>query len=224
MFECEHCHTTYTSERFYINHGPKCKTLLKKIEIKSIIGKNAFSYYKSYLKTKHCYNTDIETFSNSKYYKSFINFANFVISKKIPDIKTYLEFVNDRRIMPPVWCSDLVYSEYIKYLDTLEPLTLVHISIASLNKLSKIFNCEITEVLLKLYINEIIQLLHSRHLSPWFLLNSIHIESVLTNPSITESQHKVLEMFINPETWSNKFKQKGHHLIKIKKTLHDLKL
>lgn len=224
MFECEHCHTQYVNERFFIKHAFKCKVLAKKNEVKSVIGRNAFGYYKKYLETKRCYNTDIETFMSSKYYTSFINFAKFAIDKRIPDIPIYLEFVNGKRILPTVWSSSIVYSAYIKYLDTLNPLRAVGVSIVCLQKLSKIFDCDIEEVLLKLYINEIIELLQSRHLSPWFLLNSVSIGKILTNPSITENQHKVLEMFINPSKWQKKFDKNRKEVDEIKKYLKELNL
>lgn len=222
MFECEHCHTQYINERFFIKH--KCKVLAKKNEVKSFVGRIAFGYYTQYLQTKKCYNTDIETFLNSKYYTSFINFTKYAIDKKIPAIHIFLEFVNSKRILPTVWSSSIVYSAYIKHLDNLEPIKSVGVSISSIKRLSKIFDCEIEEVLPKLYINEIIELLQSRHLSPWLLLNSVNITKILTNPDITENQHKILEMFINPTKWQKKFDKNKKEVIEIKKYLKELKV
>jgi hypothetical protein len=223
-FECEHCHTQYINKRFFLKHADKCKVLAKKKEVKTSTGKAAFEYYKKFLISKKCYNSDLTTFMNSKYYKSFINFAKFVVDKKIPDISIYLDFVINKKILPGIWSSNIIYSAYVKHLDSLSPIDSVGVSILSLKKLSRIFDCDIEEVLPKLYINEIIELLHSRHLSPWFLLNSIRINDILTDPNITENQHVVLEMFINPTKWGKNFDNHKIEVKNIKKYLKSLNL
>lgn len=205
MFECEHCHTNYTSERFLLKHS--CKIMEKKKIMKSLLGKRSFNFYIQYLESKKCYNSDIETFIHSKLFTTFTKFTTFVDDKKIPDVNLYMKFVNKYSILPAIWTNSIIYSAYLKEIDSLSPLESVEISINSIQKLSKIFECESSEVLPKLYIAEILSMLKSRHISPWYFINSPHFETIVSNPKITKNEHYVLELFINPKKWNKKFQK-----------------
>lgn len=224
MYECEHCHKTYVNNRYYLKHFNQCKIYLRKHELSTVIGKNAFNYYKKWLKSKQCMNDDSNTFITSRFYNSFIKFSKFVVDKKIVDIDLYFDYMIIKKINPMIWTNDIIYSVYIKLVDDLSPMDSVNLSIKTLIKLGKIFDCEPYQVMKKLSISEIIELLYSRHFTPWFLLNSNDITNILNNPDISKSQHIILEGFINPKIWTKKFKDNSIELSKVKDYLKNLNL
>lgn len=224
MYECEHCKKTYITERYYTKHFKSCRPLLRKTELETVVGSSAFKFFKRWLATKQCMNIEIETFISSRYYNSFIRFAKFIINRKIGDVDLYFNHVIKHKMEPTIWSNQIVYSSYLKMIDELDPISSIKYSIKTIVRLSRIFDCEPTEVSTRLYINEIIELLYSRHITPWFLLNCKDINSILTNPNITKDQHILLEAFINPKKWNKKFKKFDKEVIEIKEYLTNMDL
>ena len=72
-FVCTFCGKHYQRETAYMKH--ECKQMKRDAQIKTPIGQAAYSYYSKWMRAHRKMIPAIENFMTSKYYTSFIKFA-----------------------------------------------------------------------------------------------------------------------------------------------------
>lgn len=166
-FECQHCNKKFVSEKNYNNHSCEEKERYEYCT-QTIEGRRAYLYYKHWQSIKGRI-SDVKTFTTSRYYNSFISFIGFIDEKLLPSPKKYIEYCETRTLLPTLWKRGDVYLSYMKVYDSLvDPVEQVNSSIQTLKRLAEHIDCGVHEVFVYLYGGEVLKLLTTRQLSPFF--------------------------------------------------------
>lgn len=204
-YECSFCGTTFVNESRYLKH--KCEKMKRYEDIKSPIGQAAFMLYQLWFTTKKKTAPSVETFLISKYYKSFIRFADFVKKLKITEPELFIRMMNEKNILPAHWTMDEMYAYYLEYLDRrLSPKRQAGITIRTIEKIADAAECDPGEIFAVLTAGDVIQLIRERKFSPWVLLRSRKFLTMVELMT-TEEQH-ILEGLVRAEYWKQKFQSK----------------
>ncbi len=152
----------------------RCRERDRIDELRSGIGQAAYSYYSEWMKQKKRSVPPIETFSASRYYTTFIKFAEFAAKTNIPNIPQFIKMmVTQNDISPSLWCRDNVYSMYLQWYDqAFPPEVQVLESLDYLKLLAEDYEVELNKVFTVMPNELLVQLIKRRKLSPWFLMSS----------------------------------------------------
>lgn len=168
---CHHCDHPFVSERVYMKH--RCKEMLRNEELRSPLGQAAFSFYKEWMRLSNRRAPPIETFGSSRYYASFIKFANHVKRVHLPTPLTFVRSMVDNKLDPSLWTRDNVYALYMTGYDSVVSPTKQFVeSIDVIAQLINEHNCDPDKIFHTLGVNKILDLAQKRKLSPWFLIAS----------------------------------------------------
>ena len=199
-WRCQYCKKTFQNEKVFLKHICKEKQRLE--ELKTPNGQAAYSYYCIWLKFQKFSVPPIDTFSTSRQYRAFINFAKYSIRLNLqPDAFIKLMIKND--IEPVLWCRDAVYSLYLEQYDRIiHPLEQAVNSIDHLQKIANKEDISLAECLYKLGFKHVLEQIRLRKISPWLLFNS----NVCTTffRSLDPDDITILEGVINTNAWSER--------------------
>lgn len=202
MFECTYCHKTYTQEDKFLKH--RCKTMERIEDQNTIIGQTAYKQYCLWMKLYKRNEPKLETFLQSKFYGTFMKFAEYTIQLKLPDVEMFIKLMIDKDFSPFLWMNDKVYVMYLEHLDRRStPIKQASITCTTLINLADDYNLDVSEVFSIVTVSEVLQLLRERKLSPWILLTSNKFKQFLI--SSTPEEQKLLEDLIRPVYWKVKF-------------------
>jgi len=222
MKQCEYCFKKFKIEKAFVKH--ECKEMKRHKYVKTLEGTKAYGYFKMWVKGKKSSSYDVDHFIDSNYYKSFVRFGEYVKNRNIANLPMFIKFLIIKQLTPNTWCSDMVLTAYIEYIDTQKPMDSVVGSLQTLNKLGTSFNCSINEVLYKLRPNEYIHLIQTRHLTPWLLLNTKGFKAFLMSGNMNREQTMIVDSLIPSSVWKKKLISNPKHVIKIKEYIEKLKL
>ena len=222
IHQCKFCLIKLKTQKGIDSH--RCRDMKRMEYVSTVGGLKSYAYFKMWVKMKHSTAYDLDYFINSRFYNSFVEFSEFVPKRNIVAVDLYLKFMILKSLTPNIWCSDIVYEAFINYLDHSEPMNCVNISLKTLNKLSTNFDCDIDDVMYKMYPNEFIDLLNTRHLSPWLLLNTQGFVDFLDSGNLSEEQELIITGLISKDEWVNNFKSNPNLLVTIKGYVEKLKL
>jgi len=221
---CEYCGHQFVKTRAYDNHC--CLQMQKSYIFDTPLGSAAFFYYKEWLRLKNK-NTNItgETFLQTKYFSSFINFIKFSNRMLLPDRSSFIKYVVQLNLLPIHWCSDEVYIEYIRNLDThFTPLQQAQVTKKTVHELATIFDCDTGNIFMHLLPGDFLRLLKARKLSPWILLLSTKFRQYLMNKISREVHSIVTDTIINPSVWKHKFENNKSMVELMREEVQKLKL
>lgn len=203
VFECTHCHKNYSRERAFMEH--KCPVRERIEQLKSPLGQAAYMFYAKWMHASKRAIPEQSTFMNSKFYESFVRFAKFNKALQLPSTDLYVQVMMQKAIPPNLWTDDRAYAIYLEHMEYhIDPKLSIIMTSESLAKLSKEYECDISDVFKRVNKNDIIQLIRERKLSPWILLKSPRFAEFLDDCS-TE-QMSILENLIDSSFWKKKFK------------------
>lgn len=209
-WKCEYCGKVLSNETYFLKHTCKQKTRAE--EINSPLGKSAYFFYCDWMKAYKRKPPNIETFTTSRYYASFVAFAKHVQKLKLADPNSFVQMMCLKDISPMLWRRDQCYSMYLEWLDrNTNPLDQVKQSIECLIDLSTEMNVELSEIFNVVGITKITELIRERKLSPWFLFCSKKFSVFLK--SISKDETIELSAVINPSHWAEKL-QNDKKLVK----------
>ena len=201
-FECRFCGMRFKQEARYMSH--RCTAMKRDEQIKTPLGQTAWSYYQKWMKTQRRAVPSIETFLTSKFYTTFIKFAEFAQKVGLPDVDTFIWYMTEKKIPPVIWVNNEIYTTYIEFIDKKSnPYKEAKRTIDNLFKLADDLQCEVKELFDHLAPNDIIQMLHRRQLSPWILLHSSKFKQFLIHKT-TKDERIVMETIIRPDYWAEK--------------------
>lgn len=212
----------FKQESRYMNH--RCTQMKRDEQIKTPQGQAAWSYYQKWMKAQRRSIPSIETFLTSKFYTTFIKFAEFVQKTGLPDIDTFVWYMTEKKIQPVIWINNDIYQNYLEFIDKkADPIKEAQRTIDFMFNLADEFECEVGEIFEHLHPNDVIQMLTRRQLSPWILLHSPKFKQFLIHKTKTD-ERLVMETIIRPDYWAKKLSKHPDVVAHMKLFAHELDL
>lgn len=186
VWKCTFCGHDFVLETMFMKHN--CKEKQRHEQLRSPIGQAAYQYYAEWMRLKKHSVPPIETFAESKFYSTFIKFAQHVTKVHIPNVKQFIRLmVENDNVAPGLWCRDNVYSMYLKAYDAaVSPLDQFMASLQLLEELALELKVGLGEVYPAIGVDTLEDLIKKRKLSHWFLLASAKFRSYLLKLSAEE--------------------------------------
>lgn len=220
-FECKFCNARFVSEDRFLRH--RCKQMIRDEQLRTPIGQAAWIYYQKWMKVYHRQVPRSSSFLRSKFFSSFIRFAEFVKKVHLPDPDTFIWLMKEKDISPTIWNNDQVYAIYLEFLDRKgDPKKHAEITVDTLFKVAEAGECQVGDVFEIFTPTEVIQLLRERRISPWILLNSKKFMKFFVCSSAEE--RIVMESIIRPNYWAEKFRKRPKDVEMMRKIVSELKL
>jgi hypothetical protein len=218
---CHYCAKRFTNEMVFMRHV--CKEKTRAQEIASPAGQAAYSFYCEWMRQKKFKTQTVEAFTNSRYYKAFVNFAKMVAKAGISKPDRYIELMVDGSITPDLWCREQCYSTYLDYMDTREkPLDQVAASIQCLMDLADSQGVEYSKIIAHLGVQGTLQLIVQRKLSPWFLFHSSTAQELIRTLTIEEK--KAYDQVIKFSMWAERLQENAAIREEIKSIVREVGL
>lgn len=195
-FKCSYCGRLFVRERSWESHLTVCPVKVKQDRAKTPTGIAAFTFYAQWRKQKGHGKVEVQSFMDSRFYSVFLKFSEFVIDKSIPNPEMYVELMISRKIDPSMWCHSSSYSEFFKwYTRRYHPYNQVEDTVAFLTSLSEQHGMDVQAMVKSLKVEQMVQYIRQRKISPWVFVNSSVMKSVI--PSLDTQQKKILEVVLD---------------------------
>lgn len=221
-FTCKHCTHGFSSETRYIQH--KCKQMKRAEELQTPIGQAAWSYYQQWMRSHKRMPPPSSSFLSSKYFRTFINFATHVQQVNLPHPDKFMWLMKERNIPPTIWTTNDVYSLFLEHIDRVSsPLEQAKLSIDTLLNIADKAQVQVDDVFNVITLNDVIQLLRLRRLSPWLLLNSKKFKQMYKETASSE-QRIIIDTVIRGDYWIDKFQQFPKELLVIRQYVSELNI
>lgn len=218
---CTHCNNRFQSETRYMKHV--CEPKRRSVEIRTPLGQSALSLYRHWMKLKRFSEPSTAAFMESKYYRSFINFAQLVMDANISRPDRYMELMVEAEVLPILWCREQCYAVYLEWMDKLsDPLDQVQESINYLMDICEKEDVALENIFEHLGAQRIISLVRQRRLTPWLLFCSPSFGKFLKN--LDREHMKVFNTVVNASYWGERFNKEKAMIDNIKMIVRELKL
>jgi hypothetical protein len=212
----------FVREDRYLAH--KCKQMRRVEEFQSPLGQTAWQYYQMWMRKMKRASPPPNSFLTSKYFRTFINFAQFAKNTNLPTPEKFIWLMVEKDFPPVIWCNDMVYTTYLEFLDyKTTPMEQVKLSLETLLGYATKHDIDIALVFDKLLPTEIIHMVRTRRLSPWLLLFSQSFKKMFKE-RLTVEQKVILETLIRPDHWSDQFVEHSETVKKIKDIVKEVNL
>lgn len=218
---CNFCEKRFQNETFYMKH--RCEQRKRHNELKTPLGQAAFGYYREWMTLKKFSAPSSSAFLESKYYRSFMNFAQLVVDANISRPDRFMELMVEADVLPILWCREQCYAVYLEWMDKLsDPLDQVQESINYLMDLAEKDGVELNKIYEHLGAQKVLSLVRQRRLTPWLLFCSPSFGKFLR--SMDEAQLKVFNIIVNAQYWGNRFQQERATIENIKMIVKEVHL
>lgn len=202
-WHCSYCDRRFSGEGTFMKHH--CEPRRRQQELKSPIGQAALSYYRAWMHCKRFSQPGAEAFLESKFYRTFIKFAEMVQAANIAKPEKYIEIMVENDLNPTLWCRDSAYAWYLDWSDKLsDPLDQVQASVEYLMDLSEKEGVKLSDIFNHLGSQQVLSLIRQRRLSPWLLFCSPTFGALLK--TLDQSQLQVFNQVVNAGYWGERFK------------------
>lgn len=196
--------------------------MLRLEEMQTPEGQTALHYYQLWMRSHQRAQPAAGAFLASRYFRTFIEFAAFVKAVSLPRIEKFIWLMKERDFPPTIWRNDDVYSEYLEFLDhKTTPTEQFKQSVSILLAYADKHEIDISGVFELLQAYEVIHMVRTRQVSPWFLLHSQAFKRFWADKT-TPEQRIILETLIRPDFWYDKFKERASDVIIIKQWIKEL--
>lgn len=221
-YRCKHCGMHFVYEDRYLVH--KCKQMKRLEELQTLLGQTAWQFYQTWLRKQKRMPPQPNVFLTSKYYRTFMNFAEFAKKTDLPTPDKFIWLMVEKTWPPTLWTNDEVYTTYLEFLDyKTTPLEQVKLSIETLLAYANKHDIDVAEAFDKMLPTEVIHYVRTRRLSPWLLLFCKSFKTMFKD-RVSPEQKIILETLIRPEHWAKQFEEHGKSIEKIKHYVQELNL
>ena len=209
-WHCDYCVRDFTFERAFMNHT--CKEKQRAEELRSPIGQAAYAHYSEWMRVQRHTVPPIETFAESKFYSTFIRFADHAKKTNLPDVSSFIKLmVESGKVPPGLWCRDNVYSMYLQAYDAaVTPEKQFLRGIDELIALATELKVELKDVFPAIGCTTLIELVAKRKLTAWILLASDQFKAYLL--SLEPEEKSALASAINVPAAIERFRQEPYLL------------
>lgn len=199
---CHYCSRRFGNETTFMKHH--CEPKRRAQELLSPLGQSAYSLYREWMRQKRYSQPSSAAFLESKYYRSFINFAQLVVDANIGKPEKYIQLMVEGDILPVLWCRDSAYALYLDWADKIsDPLDQVQDSINYLLDICEKDKVDLSEVFTHLGPQQVLSLIRQRRLTPWLLFCSASFGKFLK--TLDASQLKAFNNVVNSAYWADRF-------------------
>jgi hypothetical protein len=179
-------------------------------------GQFAFIAFNNWRRFKKLPSVKVDVFTTSRYFNSFIRFAEYSRTQAIPDKIGFIRMMSEINLSPFFWCDYDVYDTYVKRFDESYPIDKkIEISIDTLTEIAETYNCPLADVFSNIPMIEVIKLITSRRLSPWLLLPSPKFKIFLMTRTTAEEQ-MLFSNFVDITKWRKEFEKNPELLLIVK--------
>lgn len=197
-FTCKFCNKGFVLEQRFLAH--RCEEMIRDEQIRTPLGQAALSYYQLWFKQQRRMVPNTKAFVESRFYKTFIKFAEFVQYVKLPMPHVFIGLMISKKFQPSMWCMDEVYGMYLNYLDTkMAPFDRVKLCAKTLMNLADRRGIDVSNIFDVLTPSEVIHGIQTRIFTPWLFLFSTKFLQFYEN--IEGESKDILERLISPESW-----------------------
>lgn len=221
-FVCKWCQKSFVHEDRYIRH--KCDQMKKFEELQSPTGQAAYQYYQQWMRSNNRMPPPAQTFLTSKFFRTFVNFATFVKKVHLPYTDKFIWLMKEKDIPPTIWTNDQVYTMFLEFIDhKTTPLEQLKTTVNTLFRYSEKHEIDVSECFKHMSANDVIIMLRTRQLSPWFLLFSKEFKDLLLQRTSPE-QKVIIETLIRPDFWADRIAENQQYVEQIKKCVRQMDL
>lgn len=200
---CAFCEKQFVREKNYLKH--KCETMKRYELFDTVDGQFAYIAFNNWRKMKKFAPVSVEIFASSRYFNSFIRFAEYSRTQSIPDRIGYIKIMTEKDLLPFFWCDYDVYDFFIKQFDESCPVDKkIEISIDTLEELAERYECSVPELFGKISAIELLKLVTARRLTPWLLLPSQKFKYFLLHLATSE-ERMLFNSFVDFPKWKQQF-------------------
>jgi hypothetical protein len=220
---CHYCSKNFQNEKVFEKHN--CRQKQRFALVKTIQGQAAYAFYAQWFKEKRQKVPPIDTFSASRYFLPFWNFAEMVKKVSIDRPNIYIRLMVMKEIDPVMWCRDQSYSYYLEFCEReTEPYEAVNKGLEILERIQEVRQIKMKDIFKEIGFNALLELIRLRNISPWLLLNCDSFSQFYQE--LDSEQTRLLCGVISYEWWADRFETTdGKELRKdIKEILNDFGL
>lgn len=217
---CDFCGKNFKREVNFLKH--KCEKMKRYDLFKKPLGHIAYLTFNQWRKISGYPPVTVETFTNSRYFNAFIEFAKFTTSQSIPDKIGYIELMVKKGLLPFNWSDSDVYDYYIENFDkeyTIDEK--VDLSIETIREISIKNECKPSEIFNKVSPIQVLRYITARRLSPWLLLPSKKFMDFMTYKTNKE-ERLLFSSFIDVSQWKKYFTENPEKVAEIKNINREL--
>jgi len=202
---CTYCGHFFTRERTLQVHV--CEPKRRHLQKNEKWVQNGFMVFQRFYEI-HQHNVNPKTydeFCRSAYYNAFVKFGRFMMHIHPLYPEKYIDYVILSKIKLDHWARDDLYEAYL--IDTLkvEPVeAALQRSIATMMEWANEQNAQWSDYFRLVNTPRAVQHIQQGKISPWLILGCSAGKKMLN--LFTDEQLQMIQRFINPEYWSNKFK------------------
>jgi hypothetical protein len=220
---CTFCGKSFTKERTLQVHV--CEPKRRHLQKSEKWVQNAFMVFQRFYEV-HQNNNKPKTyddFCKSAYYNAFVKFGRYIMHINPLYPEKYVDYVIRSRIKLDHWARDDLYEAYL--IDTLktEPVeAALTRSIQTMMDWAEEQNVQWADYFRLVNTPRAVQHIQTGKLSPWLVLGCSAGKKMLN--SFTDEQLQMIQRFINPEFWSNRFKTNLADALFVQETAREAKI
>ena len=203
--KCTYCGKTFTRERTLQVH--MCEPKRRHLQKGEKWVQNGFMVFCRFYEI-HQKNTKPKTydqFCDSSYYNAFVKFGRYMMHTAPLYPEKYIDYVILSKVKLDHWSRDDLYEQYLKDTLKTEPVEMaLRRSIATMMDWAQEQNVQWSDYFRLVNTSRAVQQIQSGHMSPWLLLGCEAGKKMLK--SFTDEQLQMVQTYIDPEFWSNKFR------------------
>ena len=204
-FKCPYCGKEFTKERTLQVH--MCEPKRRHLQKGEKWVQNGFMVFCRFYEI-HQKNTKPKTydqFCDSSYYNAFVKFGRYMMHTAPLYPEKYIDYVILSKVKLDHWSRDDLYEQYLKDTLKTEPVEMaLRRSIATMMDWAQEQNVQWSDYFRLVNTSRAVQQIQSGHMSPWLLLGCEAGKKMLK--SFTDEQLQMVQTYIDPEFWSNKFR------------------
>ena len=204
-FKCPYCGKEFTKERTLQVH--MCEPKRRYLQKDEKWVKNAFIVFQRFyeIHQKNVKQKTYDDFCASPYYNAFVKFGRYMMHTNPVYPEKYIDYVIMSRVKLDHWSRDDLYEQYL--IDTLktEPVeSALQRSITTMMDWAQEQNVQWADYFRLVNGSRSVQHIQAGKISPWMVLGCDAGKKMLK--SYSDEQLQMVQKFIDPEFWSNKFK------------------
>lgn len=192
-------------------------------KMKTSEGVTAWMHYCTWLKAMGKKVPPQTGFIASKFYQSFIKFAAFCQSTRLPNVDSYIRHMVTHDIPPVIWTHTAMYEEWIRSTTTEKsPAKLVQSSAMFLCNAAEEHDCDVTDIFAHVTSSEVSQWIRNGDVSPWLLLTSSKFK--LWYKDLDEDDKDNMSKVLDVEEWVDKIRSNPNTITRTKAIVIELGL
>ena len=203
--KCTYCDKEFARERTLQVH--LCEPKRRHLQKNDKWVQNAFMVFQRWeaIHYNHPKEKTYDEFCESSYYNGFVKFGRYIMHINPLYPEKYIDYVILSRIKLDHWARDDLYEAYLIHALKSEPVeAALRRSIATMMDWAQEQNAQWSDYFRLVNTPRAVQHIQQGKISPWLLLGCSAGKKMLN--LFTDEQLQMIQRFINPEYWSNKFK------------------